>query len=154
MDARFVREGIAADDRLGHLHALTGQGREQLARAVDLLRLDGRGVGELIGPHAKGITISPSTALPARSPIRRWWHHTGRFPQLAHQRRLPERFKTTIWQIWDSLPEPLSLAMRGPAIRRALRARYTLPAPARRTVSHRVEAAETASPRPMRKAVR
>src|ERR1700675_4261658 len=54
MDTRLVREGIAADDRLVHLHALTGQGREQLARAVDLLRLDGRGVGELIGSYAKG----------------------------------------------------------------------------------------------------
>ncbi len=133
----------------------TGQGREQLARAVDLLHLDGRGVGELIGPYAKGHhdfpehraagpladTFDGGTTL---DDLRNW------FINVAY----PSGFKTTIWQIWDSLPEPLSLAKRGPAIRRALRARYTLPAPARRTASHRVEAAETASPRPMRKAVR
>ena len=38
VDAGFVRERIAADDRLVHLHALTGELREHLARRVDLLR--------------------------------------------------------------------------------------------------------------------
>src|SRR3954454_4551144 len=40
MDAGLVRKGITADDRFVCLHTMTRERRQQLARAVDLRRID------------------------------------------------------------------------------------------------------------------
>src|SRR5262249_25148488 len=50
VDARFVRKGVAPDDRFVRLDRLVGETREQLARLEELLGLYGRIVWEAIVP--------------------------------------------------------------------------------------------------------
>ena len=52
VDAGFVRERIAADDRLVGLHVLAGERAEQLAGGKDLARVDGRVERQAVGAHA------------------------------------------------------------------------------------------------------
>ena len=49
VNPRFVRERVAADDRLVRLHALARQRREQLTRREDLARVDPGGKRQAIG---------------------------------------------------------------------------------------------------------
>src|SRR5205807_905854 len=53
MDARLVRESIAADDRFVRLDPLARELREQLAARVDAFGRNRRGIRKAILPHAK-----------------------------------------------------------------------------------------------------
>jgi hypothetical protein len=51
VNARLVRERVAADDRLVHLHALAGQLRQHLAGGVELAAVDAGRVGHPVLAH-------------------------------------------------------------------------------------------------------
>ena len=99
VDARLVREGVFADDRLVGLHGDAGERADEPARAVDVLRDDAayRLCSGRCGRRS-AMTISSREALPARSPRPLIVHSTCAAPAVTAASELATARPRSSWQ--------------------------------------------------------